>query len=127
MARLYAVLGALSLAVATVVGSSDVSASLSANNNILTPKHEAGRCAIRGHCGKIGFFGKPLPCVDNGSAEDPDDDLREKLVSVCGAKWNSGPICCDDEQVRCVASVAVRYLVMANSTRSTRFDRISHA
>jgi len=65
-----------------------------------TPIHEAGRCAIRGHCGSKGFFGKQLPCPDNGLAEEPDKELRDQLVEFCGPKWSSGPVCCDLEQVR---------------------------
>lgn len=64
-----------------------------------TPKHEAGRCAMRGHCGKQGFFGKELPCPDNGLAEDPDEDLREKIVDTCGEKWAEGAVCCNEDQV----------------------------
>lgn len=64
-----------------------------------TPKHEAGRCAIRGQCGSKYFFGKELPCVDNGLAEEPDDDLRQQIVDLCGEKWSSGPVCCDADQV----------------------------
>lgn len=65
-----------------------------------TKLHEKGRCAIRGHCGKKGFFGGDLPCPDNGLAHGPDDSLREKLVGLCGSKWAEGPVCCTDEQVR---------------------------
>jgi len=73
-----------------------------------TAIHEAGRCAVRGHCGKQGFFGKDLPCPDNGLAKQPADDVRKKLVAVCGEKWAEGPVCCADEQVsysamQCVA------------------------
>lgn len=64
-----------------------------------TPKHEAGRCAIRGHCGSKSLFGSQLPCVDNGLAEDPDDEVRDKLVDLCGPKWKTGPVCCLGEQV----------------------------
>jgi Niemann-Pick C1 protein len=64
-----------------------------------TPKHEAGRCAIRGHCGKKSFFGKQLPCVDNELAEEPDEALRQSIVGLCGEKWSSGPVCCTSEQV----------------------------
>lgn len=63
------------------------------------PIHEKGRCAMRGHCGKQGFFGKDLPCPDNGLAEDPAKEVRDKLVSICGDKWAEGPICCLEEQV----------------------------
>ncbi|KAF2098002.1 multidrug efflux transporter AcrB transmembrane domain-containing protein [Rhizodiscina lignyota] len=65
----------------------------------LTDKHEAGRCAIRGHCGKQGFFGSDLPCPDNGLAEEPTADVRKKLVDVCGDKWDDGKVCCKEEQL----------------------------
>jgi len=65
-----------------------------------TDKHEAGRCAIRGHCGKQGFFGSDLPCPDNGLAEKPSSDLRKRLVGICGEKWSEGNVCCKEEQVR---------------------------
>lgn len=64
-----------------------------------TPKHEAGRCAFRGHCGKQSLFGKELPCVDNNLAEAPEDELRKELVDLCGDKWKTGPVCCTMEQV----------------------------
>jgi Niemann-Pick C1 protein len=66
----------------------------------ITPKHEAGRCAFRDHCGKQSFFGKELPCVDNGLAEDPDAALRKELVDLCGSQWSEGPVCCTIDQVR---------------------------
>lgn len=66
----------------------------------LTRIHEAGRCAIRGHCGKQGFFGKDLPCPDNGLAREPTSETRKKLVDVCGDKWAEGPVCCADDQAR---------------------------
>lgn len=69
------------------------------NGEVFTPTHEAGRCAFRGHCGKKTFFGKELPCVDNGLAEDPDAELRDQLVELCGEKWRTGPVCCNLEQV----------------------------
>ena len=61
--------------------------------------HEPGRCAIRGQCGKKSFFGGELPCPDNGKAEDPDKEIRDKLVAICGDRWNEGPVCCDEAQV----------------------------
>lgn len=64
-----------------------------------TPKHEAGRCSIRGTCGKEGFFGPELPCPDNGLASEPEDDVRKHLVELCGPKWNTGPVCCEGKQV----------------------------
>lgn len=62
-------------------------------------KHEEGRCAIRGQCGKQSFFGGQLPCPDNGMAEQPREDARAKLVAICGDKWSTGPVCCDADQV----------------------------
>lgn len=62
-------------------------------------KHEAGRCAIRGHCGKQSFFGGELPCLDNGLAKEPEPELRTKIVNLCGDKWMDGDVCCLEEQV----------------------------
>jgi Niemann-Pick C1 protein len=76
----------------------------SAANDTFTRKHEAGRCAIRGHCGKQGFFGNDLPCPDNGNAEDPDAEVREKLVAICGDQWSEGPVCCTGEQLDALGS-----------------------
>ncbi|KAJ4525144.1 niemann-Pick type C- protein 1 [Exophiala dermatitidis] len=64
-----------------------------------TPLHEAGRCAIRGHCGKQGFFGSDLPCPDNGKAVPPTEAIRDKLVDLCGPKWEDTDVCCEEEQV----------------------------
>ena len=61
--------------------------------------HEAGRCAMRGQCGAEFLFGKQLPCPDNELAEQPSESMREKLVAVCGAKWEEGTVCCSEEQV----------------------------
>jgi len=76
-----------------------ISVALSSDDDGWTKKHEAGRCAIRGQCGKQGFFGSELPCPDNGLAEEPNEDVRKKLVSICGDKWSEGAICCKNEQV----------------------------
>ena len=70
-----------------------------AHGDVITSKHEKGRCAIRGQCGKQGFFGKDLPCPDNRLAQSPEESTREKLVKICGQKWDQGNICCDDDQV----------------------------
>jgi Niemann-Pick C1 N terminus len=70
-----------------------------ASGEAYTSKHEAGRCAIRGSCGGSGFFSPALPCLDNSLAKEPDDDVREQLVGICGEKWNTGPICCESDQV----------------------------
>ncbi|EAS36030.2 niemann-Pick C type protein family [Coccidioides immitis RS] len=64
-----------------------------------TDLHEEGRCAIRGNCGKKSFFGGELPCPDNGLAREPEEKVRDKLVSLCGDKWKHGPVCCEDEQI----------------------------
>lgn len=64
-----------------------------------TNTHESGRCAIRGQCGKKSLFGGELPCPDNGLAEEPDKETREKLVDICGAQWEDGDICCNGNQV----------------------------
>ncbi|CEL05486.1 Putative Patched sphingolipid transporter [Aspergillus calidoustus] len=69
-----------------------------------TKIHEAGRCAIRGHCGKQSFFGGELPCPDNGLAEQPEATVREKLVNLCGDKWKDGPVCCKEEQIDALSS-----------------------
>lgn len=71
-----------------------------------TPKHEAGRCSMRGHCGTKSWFGKQLPCVDNDPAEEPEEDVRKQLVELCGAKWSSGPVCCTAAQVSAPPSPA---------------------
>lgn len=76
-----------------------------ASSESFTPKHEAGRCAIRGNCGGNSFFSPPLPCTDNGLATDPEDDVRQQLVALCGPKWNTGPVCCDKEQVGYTANL----------------------
>lgn len=68
-----------------------------------TPVHEKGRCAIRGQCGKQTFFGGELPCPDNGKAEEPESAVREKLVGLCGTKWNDTAVCCDGDQVNALS------------------------
>nr|POE75460.1 niemann-pick type c-related protein 1 [Quercus suber] len=70
----------------------------------LTTIHEAGRCAIRGHCGSQSVFGSQLPCPDNDLAEDPTDDVREHLVEICGNEWQDTKICCRDEQIKALKS-----------------------
>jgi len=79
-----------------------------------TPRHEAGRCALRGTCGGGGFFSPSLPCVDNGLAKDPEDDVRQKLINLCGPKWSTGPICCEEDQVR-ASNVMYMPLLTASS------------
>ncbi|KAK8098605.1 patched sphingolipid transporter [Apiospora kogelbergensis] len=77
---------------------------LSANAELLTPIHEAGRCAIRGHCGKKGFFGKELPCVDNGLATTPDADFASEIEALCGPKWKDSKVCCNSDQLAALKS-----------------------
>jgi Niemann-Pick C1 protein len=81
-----------------------------ANAELLTPKHEAGRCAIRGHCGKKSFFGKELPCLDNGLATTPDDDFAKDLEEFCGPKWKDSKVCCSRDQVRSPRTAVFRVL-----------------
>lgn len=64
-----------------------------------TKRHEAGRCSIRGNCGGEGFFSPPLPCVDNGLAKKPTPSFRSSLVELCGPKWSTGYVCCDEDQI----------------------------
>ncbi|KAK5714743.1 niemann-Pick type C-related protein 1 [Elasticomyces elasticus] len=70
----------------------------------LTTKHEAGRCAIRDHCGSQSFFGSQLPCPDNGLASKPDPALRDHIVSVCGPAWQDTDVCCTEGQVETLES-----------------------
>ena len=81
-----------------------------------TTKHESGRCAIRGHCGKQSFFGGELPCLDNGLAEEPEPEVRAKIVDLCGDKWTSGAVCCLEEQVCGFRSKIARILFHIFST-----------
>lgn len=75
------------------------SSTILANDGAWTSKHEEGRCAIRGECGKKSFFGGQLPCPDNGLAQNPDHDTRKKLIAICGDKWSTGDVCCNEAQV----------------------------
>lgn len=72
----------------------------SATEGNWTTKHEAGRCAIRGQCGKQSFFGSELPCPDNDLAREPNEEARKKLVEICGKGWSKGDVCCDESQVK---------------------------
>lgn len=64
-----------------------------------TAIHEAGRCALKGNCGKQSFFGGELPCPDNSLAASPEAETRKKLVAICGEAWSDGDVCCDGDQV----------------------------
>ncbi|EMC99929.1 hypothetical protein BAUCODRAFT_62794 [Baudoinia panamericana UAMH 10762] len=70
----------------------------------LTTIHEAGRCAIRGHCGSQSLFGSQLPCPDNDLAEEPSVELRQQIISVCGDAWTDTKVCCREEQVETLQS-----------------------
>ena len=76
-----------------------LSATASASDGNWTTKHEKGRCAMKGQCGKKSFFGGELPCPDNSLAEEPEKDVRKKLVDICGDDWKEGTLCCDEDQV----------------------------
>ncbi|KAI0899178.1 patched sphingolipid transporter [Annulohypoxylon nitens] len=86
------VAGALLLASSAVAG------------ELYTPKHEAGRCAMRGHCGKKSFFGKQVPCVDNGLATTPDPEFAKEIEAVCGPKWKDSKVCCNADQLDALKS-----------------------
>lgn len=70
----------------------------------ITKIHRAGYCAIRGQCGQQSIFGSQLPCPDNGPAKEPSDEVREKLIEICGDGWREGPVCCEENQVDDLAS-----------------------
>ncbi|KAF7301480.1 SSD domain-containing protein [Mycena indigotica] len=58
-----------------------------------------GHCAMRSSCGRNGF--KPLPCVYDGPAFEPEDaEARELLVDVCGAEFAEGNVCCTSDQLQ---------------------------
>ncbi|KAL9011005.1 MAG: hypothetical protein Q9173_004113 [Seirophora scorigena] len=78
--------------------------STASNDGNWTVKHEAGRCAMKGQCGKKSFFGGQLPCPDNSVAQQPDEATRKKLIDICGNKWDDGAICCDSEQIDALSS-----------------------
>ncbi|KAH8204344.1 hypothetical protein TruAng_001507 [Truncatella angustata] len=87
---------------AVIAATAVLLAATTINADPLTPKHEAGRCAIRGHCGKKSFFGKELPCLDNGLAKqqsEVDDDFAKDIEALCGAKWRDSKVCCDRDQL----------------------------
>jgi Niemann-Pick C1 protein len=50
------------------------------------------------------LFGSELPCPDNGLAETPESDLRDKLVAVCGDEWKDTKVCCTEGQVDALSS-----------------------
>ena len=76
-----------------------VAVAAAANDGNWTLKHEAGRCAMKGHCGKQPFFGGELPCPDNSLAGKPSKEVRDKLVGICGDSWSESDVCCDIDQL----------------------------
>ncbi|KAJ5175811.1 NPC intracellular cholesterol transporter 1-related protein 1 [Penicillium canariense] len=91
----------------------------------VTEIHEKGRCAIRGHCGKQSIFGGELPCPDNGRAQQPADEVRQKLVKLCGPRWEEGPVCCLDEQIDALSSnlkLAEGIIASCPACRTNFFD-----
>lgn len=91
-------LAGLSVIVGTVLAALIAHAGPSLSQGVTTV-HEPGRCAIRGQCGKKLVFGGELPCLDNGPAAAPNEAMREKLVALCGRKWEDGLVCCKENQV----------------------------
>ncbi|KAF8974608.1 patched family-domain-containing protein [Flammula alnicola] len=65
----------------------------------MTSNHGDGKCAMRGSCGKKGFFGKPLPCPYDGPPVESDDKTRQLLQDVCGPELAEGPLCCTSDQL----------------------------
>ncbi|KAF9923285.1 hypothetical protein FBU30_006646 [Linnemannia zychae] len=61
--------------------------------------HREGYCVMRDNCGSKRTFGKQLPCPDNGPAIEPDNELRELLVSTCGPSFEHSKACCSQDQV----------------------------
>ncbi|KAF7313605.1 SSD domain-containing protein [Mycena chlorophos] len=57
-----------------------------------------GHCAMRSSCGMNGV--KPLPCVYDGPAFQPEDPAARKLlVDVCGAEFADSDVCCTSDQL----------------------------
>ncbi|KAL6709963.1 niemann-Pick type C-related protein 1 [Coniothyrium glycines] len=101
---------------AIVVGLFSVLAgSVLAEGPDVTARHEKGRCAIRGQCGKQGFFGSELPCPDNGPAKTPDDGVRKKLIDICGDKWAHTDVCCEESQLDALKTNLDRATPIINS------------
>ena len=59
----------------------------------------AGRCAIRGQCGKESFFGSELPCPYDGPSSKPDKALRQLAIDVCGPAYADTELCCAQDQL----------------------------
>ncbi|ORZ05152.1 patched family-domain-containing protein [Lobosporangium transversale] len=59
---------------------------------------------MRDNCGKKSFFGKQLPCPDNGPANEPSVELRKLLVSTCGPAYEHSKTCCSQDQLENLVS-----------------------
>ncbi|KAF9076432.1 hypothetical protein BDP27DRAFT_1255295 [Rhodocollybia butyracea] len=57
------------------------------------------RCSMRDTCGSKTIFGKQLPCPYDGPPEEPDSPTRSLLRQVCGPDFDSGPVCCTQDQL----------------------------
>ncbi|KAL5117302.1 niemann-Pick type C-related protein 1 [Pleosporales sp. CAS-2024a] len=100
---------------ATTIGLLSLLAGSALADPDLTTKHEKGRCAIRGQCGRQGFFGSELPCPDNGPAKTPDAGVRKKLVEVCGDQWTDTDVCCEENQLDALKTNLDRATPIINS------------
>jgi Niemann-Pick C1 protein len=92
----------LASSVLAVLGGSFASAATTTTSSpVLSPTHAPGICAIRGNCGSESFFGPQLPCLDNTPAAAPEsDEVREKLISICGSGWEDvDKVCCVEQQL----------------------------
>ncbi|GAA6052336.1 hypothetical protein JCM3770_007258 [Rhodotorula araucariae] len=61
----------------------------------LSQLRQAGRCALRGECGRKSPWGPQLPCLDNDLATDhaADQAYTEALARVCGAAFPTTTCC----------------------------------
>ncbi|KAI9319750.1 patched family-domain-containing protein [Dichotomocladium elegans] len=58
---------------------------------------------MRGQCGLDGWT--PLNCIYNEPAVEPETEaFRQLLVETCGAQYETGPVCCDEDQVSALAN-----------------------
>ncbi|TFK27057.1 multidrug efflux transporter AcrB transmembrane domain-containing protein [Coprinopsis marcescibilis] len=63
-----------------------------------------GRCAMRGHCGVNSEGRGPLPCPDDGPPTELNTRAQHLLAEVCGPEFESGPVCCSQDQVESLQS-----------------------
>ncbi|KAI9176158.1 niemann-Pick type C- protein 1 [Blastocladiella emersonii ATCC 22665] len=78
------------------------------------PSTGQGRCVMYGQCGRKSAFSPPLNCpVDLPAVEPASPDFRARLVQKCGARYASGPVCCDAAQLGTLESsiqIAARFV-----------------